>query len=566
MDAVFQDFRRSYGEGDGYGLSQTLSPVAPVSQPQRLFNFFRSSNFANVQKDFKYQILYDKTSGVNLSAEEGNGWVEVFVAYWKAVGEILNAEAATRTNPKASWVKVYEAWKEMTNVLIRGYSNCGFEAWTVPCLYVAGKYLRTFAIKADEGLANTTTSLNTFQDDFNPESEKNEKLEDTARVLNRIFQICLADRAPLEESRKWGIYNIINLLFKTYFKLNSISLSKNVLNALQAYRGDMPQLSAFPMAHQVTFKYYVGVIKFLEENYVESEKNLTEAWHLCHKDAVRNKELILTYLIPCHLLTTHTLPTLALLAPYPRLQTLFLPLSRCIKKGDLAGFDAALAACENELVKRRIYLTLERGRDIALRNLLRKVFLAGGYEEAKEPVTLPVRRTRIPVAEFGAAISIGSKEMMDNDEVECLLANMIYKNLMKGYIARERGIVVLSKGGAFPGTVVGRRTNGNKRRGLFLKSERSWIETENRVTEVTDTLLDGITIRYDRYDTLAYNIRKNEVNQIKSHPNSTIQLPPVLCTTLHKTTYSLSSAPNSKAQHSTFPTNAAITQAQTPPP
>jgi COP9 signalosome complex subunit 12 len=76
-------------------------------------------------------------------------------------------------------------------------------------------------------------------------------------------------RAPLEESRKWGIYNIINLLFKTYFKLNSISLSKNILKAIQAYRGDMPPLDAFPKAHQVTFKYYVGVIYFLEENYVE---------------------------------------------------------------------------------------------------------------------------------------------------------------------------------------------------------------------------------------------------------------------------------------------------------
>jgi hypothetical protein len=137
--------------------------------------------------------------------------------------------------------------------------------------------------------------------------------------------------------------------------------------------------------------------------------------------------LILTYLIPCHLLTTHTLPTQALLAPYPKLQKLFLPLSRCIKKGDLSGFDAALVAGENEFVKRRIYLTLERGRDIALRNLLRKVFIAGGYEEAKDPTAAPVRRTRIPVAEFGAAISIGSKETIESDEVECLLANMIYK-------------------------------------------------------------------------------------------------------------------------------------------
>ena len=31
----------------------------------------------------------------------------------------------------------------------------------------------------------------------------------------------------------------------------------------------MPDLESFPNAHQVTFKYYVGVIYFLEENYAE---------------------------------------------------------------------------------------------------------------------------------------------------------------------------------------------------------------------------------------------------------------------------------------------------------
>jgi COP9 signalosome complex subunit 12 len=71
------------------------------------------------------------------------------------------------------------------------------------------------------------------------------------------------------ESRKWGIYSITNLLFKTYFKLNSISLSKNILKALEAGRGDIPGLEAFPKSHQVTFKYYLGVIQFLEENYVQ---------------------------------------------------------------------------------------------------------------------------------------------------------------------------------------------------------------------------------------------------------------------------------------------------------
>lgn len=81
----------------------------------------------------------------------------------------------------------------MANAIIRGYSTGCFDAWTIPCLYVTGKYLRVFAIKADNtgGRASDATD---FQDDFNPDAGKNEKLEDSARVLNRMFQLCVSDR------------------------------------------------------------------------------------------------------------------------------------------------------------------------------------------------------------------------------------------------------------------------------------------------------------------------------------------------------------------------------------
>lgn len=102
-------------------------------------------------------------------------------------------------------------------------------------------------------------------------------------------------------------------------------------------------------------------------------------------------------------------------------------MSDAIKRGHLHKFDQALQEGEDEFVKRRIYLTLERGRDIALRNLLRKVFIAGGFEEPKAAGEIAGRRTRVPIAEFAAAISLGSKETLDNDEIECFLANMIYK-------------------------------------------------------------------------------------------------------------------------------------------
>lgn len=179
-------------------------------------------------------------------------------------------------------------------MLIRGYNNHGFEAWTIPSLYLVGKYLRLFAIKSDEERSRNASALNSgaelIQDDFDADAARQGQLRDCEQHLKRIFTLCLTDRhvhveyffllyicadllcrAPLEESRKWGIYFIVNLLFKTYFKLNSASLSRTILTSLKAFngRGDMPPLEAFPKSQRVTFKYYEGVLFFLEENYVQ---------------------------------------------------------------------------------------------------------------------------------------------------------------------------------------------------------------------------------------------------------------------------------------------------------
>ncbi|KAH8682305.1 hypothetical protein BX600DRAFT_505909 [Xylariales sp. PMI_506] len=453
MDGLIKEFRVAYAAQRGNDLAKTITPDLTAS-PQKLQALWESGGPQSIKEDLKFLFSRDKSSQLRLSRVEGEGWQEIYFAYWKALGEILAVEGWRKDGETSTWAKVYDAWKELTSLIIRGYTNHEFENWTIPCLYVAGRYMRLYAIRADAERAVTgDDTITNFQDDVDPEAEKQKSLEDCARQLNRIFNTCLSDRAPLAESRKWGIYYAINLLFKTYFKLNSASLSKNVLKVLSAGRGDMPDFESFPKSQQVTFKYYEGVLAFLEENYVEAEKHLTLAWQMCHRGATRNLELILTYLIPCHLLTTHTLPSAKLLSSFPRLQKSFLKLSTAIKQGDLRGFDQALAEGEDEFVKRRIYLTLERGRDIALRNLLRKVFIAGGFVEAPDGGP-EVRRTRVPVAEFVAAMQLSGGEELDTDEVECLLANMIYKNLMKGYIAHERGIVVLSKNGAFPGTGV----------------------------------------------------------------------------------------------------------------
>lgn len=92
---------------------------------------------------------------------------------------------------------MYEAWTELLNVLIRGYQNSGLEAWTIPCLYMVCKHLRVFAMQADEERNHSNAFDDTaaaLQDDFDPETNKRQRLEDCARALSRVFMLCQTDR------------------------------------------------------------------------------------------------------------------------------------------------------------------------------------------------------------------------------------------------------------------------------------------------------------------------------------------------------------------------------------
>lgn len=87
------------------------------------------------------------------------------------------------------------------NLVIRGYGSSGFQSWTLPVLYNAGKYLRIFAIKADDEQAakvgNGAVKIENdgIGDDVTSGGfEKNERLEDAARVINRVFTLCISDR------------------------------------------------------------------------------------------------------------------------------------------------------------------------------------------------------------------------------------------------------------------------------------------------------------------------------------------------------------------------------------
>ena len=59
------------------------------------------------------------------------------------------------------------------------------------------------------------------------------------------------------------------------------------------------------------------------------------------------------------------------------------------------------------------------------------------------------KSTRVPISAFHCAVrQLGIR--VEAGEVECNVANMIYKGLMRGYISHERQTVVLAAKDAFP--------------------------------------------------------------------------------------------------------------------
>lgn len=93
MDELFGDFVKAHTLNNGYLLAQTLSPVAPPNEPDRLKRIWQSTNSHSVKGDIKHFIKSQVTHRKSVDHEEMNGWVEVYVAYWNALGEILAGES-----------------------------------------------------------------------------------------------------------------------------------------------------------------------------------------------------------------------------------------------------------------------------------------------------------------------------------------------------------------------------------------------------------------------------------------------------------------------------------------
>ncbi|WVR04618.1 hypothetical protein IAU60_001629 [Kwoniella sp. DSM 27419] len=295
-------------------------------------------------------------------------------------------------------------------------------SWVLPVLYVLLHDLRDLAEQADQGTYSTTGKM--------------PSLEECTRTVSKAFSICATDRTfKGSESRRTGVYHVACLSLKCYFKVGKPNLCKNIIRAVTS-DPKTPSIDEAPLPDQVTWHFYIGMLAFLNGEDKKAMSELSWALEHCPADARRNQELILTYLIPLHLVHG-SLPSQRLLSSHPRLEELFFPFISAIRSGDVREYDERLDWAQMRLVGMSTYLVVERAREGCLRMLFKKAWIASD------------RSTRIPISTFRLALELHGVEV-DSDEVECMVANMIYRGFMKGYISHEKQMVVLAKTNPFP--------------------------------------------------------------------------------------------------------------------
>ena len=195
MDSLTRDCHQALQAYNGHQLAATISPVSPKRFLNRLESIYNSASSSTIQDEASRALT--RNAHRSLSSKDRqiiNAFSEIYVAYWYAIGAILGA----RNQANADWNLVYEKWKDLVNAVIRGYSTGALDNWTLPLLYSAGKYLREFAIKADEsknGAESGAVDMGGIQDDIAGDFGRNVKLEDAARALNRMFTLCISDRS-----------------------------------------------------------------------------------------------------------------------------------------------------------------------------------------------------------------------------------------------------------------------------------------------------------------------------------------------------------------------------------
>ncbi|KAL6221957.1 hypothetical protein ACLB2K_005349 [Fragaria x ananassa] len=333
-------------------------------------------------------------------------------------GEILvNLFRAFQSFRVGGFVDSYQAYEKAANAFIQEFRNWD-SAWALQALYVMLYEIRVLAEKADKELAVNGKSP--------------EKLKGAGSFLMKVFGT-LVGKGP----KRLGALYVTCQLFKIYFKLGTVHLCRSVIRSIETAR--VFEFEEFPKRDKVTYMYYTGRLEVFNENFPAADDKLSYALKHCNPRREANIRMILKYLIPVKL-SIGIIPNDWLLQQYNLVE--YRNVVQALRRGDLRLLRHALQEHEDRFLRSGVYLVLEKLELQVYQRLLKKIYI---IQKQKDPSKAHQLKLEVIVK------ALKWLEMdIDVDEVECIVAILIYKSLVKGYFAHKSKVVVLSKQDPFP--------------------------------------------------------------------------------------------------------------------
>ncbi|KAL0704765.1 hypothetical protein Bca4012_071190 [Brassica carinata] len=292
-------------------------------------------------------------------------------------------------------VEAYLAFENFANAFVQEFRNWE-SAWALEALYVVCYEIRILAEKADKELTSNGKSP--------------EKLKAAGSLLMKVFGV---------------------------LALGTVNLCRSVIRSIETAR--IFDYEEFPRRDKVTYMYYTGRLEVFNENFPAADTKLSYALQHCNPKRERNIRMILKYLIPVKL-SLGIIPKDELLQKYNLHE--YMNVVQALRKGDLRLLRHALQEHEDRFLRSGVYLVLEKLELQVYQRLMKKIYII-------QKLSDPARAHQLKLEVIAKALRWLEIDM-DLDEVECIMTILIYKNLVKGYLAHKSKVVVLSKQDPFP--------------------------------------------------------------------------------------------------------------------
>lgn len=339
---------------------------------------------------------------------------------WDVLPEIVEKRFAAGAALNANdWITCCDYVSDCLSIYLGALA--GDSGWSVPLLHALCADLRIVAEQADEQLK--------------AEGKKPRKMEEIERVLKRGFTVTNNDRKTIAEgSKKAGTLGVINQLLRVYFKLNNLRLCGNLTRTVNAR--NFPDFESYSGPDRVTYRFYSGRLQLYDDRIADAAVDLMYAFRNTPDSEMDQKRHILLYLIPAKILMG-SLPRDEMLNKYNMFW--YSGISSAIRTGNMKTFDDAVEAHEEMFIRKALFLAVEKMRPLVYRSLCQRV------SKIMDTNKLSIEKIRLSLHLCGKDVPL--------DEVECILANLVFKGYVKGYISHKVGFLVLSKKTPFPPVV-----------------------------------------------------------------------------------------------------------------